>query len=154
MEMIVFIGLQASGKSTFYRQRFGDTHTLVSKDLLRNNKNPGRRQRQLIEAALRAGRPVVVDNTNPTPAQRAELVGLGHGHGATVTGYWFDPDVSGSLERNRRRNGAARVPDVAIFATIRKLVPPSYAEGFDRLFRVRTGDGVFDVSDWVEDGGR
>jgi predicted kinase len=32
MELVVFIGLPASGKSSFYRQRFSSTHALVSKD--------------------------------------------------------------------------------------------------------------------------
>ncbi|MBO0752665.1 MAG: ATP-binding protein [Bradyrhizobiaceae bacterium] len=152
MEMIVLIGLQAAGKSTFCRQRFAGTHVLVSKDLLRNNRNPGRRQRRLIEDALRAGHSLVVDNTNATREERAELVGLGHEHGAMVTGYYFEPWAKGSLERNSLREGKARVPDVAIFATMKKLVRPSYEEGFDRLFRVRTAEGVrFDVSDWKEE---
>jgi len=43
MELIIFMGLQASGKSTFYRSRFAATHAYVSKDMLRNNKQPGRR---------------------------------------------------------------------------------------------------------------
>ena len=30
-ELIVFVGLQASGKSTFFRERFAATHDLVSK---------------------------------------------------------------------------------------------------------------------------
>jgi predicted kinase len=89
MEMIILIGLQGAGKSTFYRQRFAGTHTLVSKDLLRNNKKPACRQRQLIEEALRAGRSLVVDNTNPTREDRAELVRLGRQYGATVLGYYF-----------------------------------------------------------------
>lgn len=66
MELIMMIGLQASGKSTFARSRFGATHEYVSKDLLRNTSNPARRQQQLIEAALRQERSVVVDNTHPT----------------------------------------------------------------------------------------
>jgi hypothetical protein len=38
------------------------------------------------------------------------------------------------------------VPDVAIYATRKKLAPPSYAEGFDTLYEVRiAGDGVFEV---------
>ena len=40
LELVIFVGLQASGKSTFFRERFATTHELVSKDLLRNNKNP------------------------------------------------------------------------------------------------------------------
>jgi hypothetical protein len=51
-ELVIFVGLQASGKSTFFRERFAGTHELVGKDLFRNNKNRNRRQAQLIEAAL------------------------------------------------------------------------------------------------------
>jgi predicted kinase len=151
MEMVVLIGLQASGKSTFYRQRFAETHALVSKDLLRNNKNPARRQTQLIEDALQAGRSLVVDNTNATREERVELARLGHGHGAMVTGYYFEPRLKRSLELNARREGKARVPDVAVFATMKRLVRPSYGEGFDQLFHVRAVDDMgFDVSDWKE----
>src|SRR5690242_6814545 len=64
MELVILIGLQASGKSTFARTRFGETYRYVSKDLLKNNSNPARRQRQLIEEALQQGLSVVVDNTN------------------------------------------------------------------------------------------
>src|SRR5262249_40297103 len=137
MEMIILIGLQGSGKSTFYRQQFAGTHVLVSKDLLRNNRKPARRQAQLIEEALQAGRSLVVDNTNPTLEDRAEPVRLGHAHGAKVIGYYFQAHVKRSLERNALREGKARVPDVAIYATMKKLVRPSLEEGFDQLFYVR-----------------
>ena len=54
--------------------------------------------------------------------------------------------MSDSLERNREREGRARVPDVAIYATRKKLAPPSYAEGFDMLYVVRiAGHGAFEV---------
>ena len=66
MELVIMIGLQASGKTTFARSRFGETYRYVSKDLLKNNGRPARRQRQLIEEALQQGLSVVVDNTNPT----------------------------------------------------------------------------------------
>jgi predicted kinase len=124
----------------------------VSKDLLRNNKKPARRQGQLIEEALQAGRSLVVDNTNPTREERAELVRLGRVHGAKVIGYYFEARVKQSLERNALREGKARVPDVAIFATLKRLVRPSYDEGFDRLFYVRTlADMRFDVGEWNEE---
>ena len=44
MEMIILMGLQASGKSTFYRTHFADTHEHVSKDLLRESKNKNKKQ--------------------------------------------------------------------------------------------------------------
>ena len=147
MELVVFVGLQASGKSTFYRQRFAVTHEHVSKDLFRNNKKPNRRQRELVEAALLAGRSVVVDNTNPTPEVRSPLVELGREHGAKLVGHFFGADTRGCVGRNRGRSGKDRVPDVAIYATARKLVPPSTSEGFDLIFRVRiAGEGRFEVA--------
>jgi predicted kinase len=135
-ELVIFVGSQASGKSTFFRARFAATHEHVSKDLLRNNKNRSKRQAQLIEAALRAGSPVVVDNTNPTVEDRRPLIQLGRELGAKIVGYYFESTVRQCIERNRLRAGKAQVPDVAIYATAKRLAPPSYSEGFDELFRV------------------
>jgi predicted kinase len=146
MELVVFVGLQAAGKSTFYRTYFAATHVLVSKDLFRNNKRPARRQAYLVEAALSAGRSVAVDNTNPTLEDRRALIELGRAYGAAIVGYYFDAPVGACLARNRQREGRARVPDVAIYATAQKLVRPAYAEGFDRLFRVTLVEGQFRTS--------
>ncbi len=151
MELIIFIGLQASGKSTFFRTHFAETHQLVSKDLLRNNKNRSRRQAQLIEEALQAGRSVVVDNTNPSVEDRASLIELGKAYGAEIIGYYFESRVKPCLERNQQRLGKARVPAVGIYTTLKKLTPPSYTEGFRKLFYVRiAGNLAFKVSDWAE----
>jgi predicted kinase len=140
LQMILFIGLQAAGKSTFYQTHFAETHTLISKDLLRNNKRPARRQSQIAEEALQAGRSIVIDNTNPTREDREQLIRLGRQYGAEVIGYYFEPQVKLSLERNRLRSGPARVPDIVIFATRKKLVPPTHDEGFDKLYTVSTSD--------------
>ncbi len=147
MELIIFIGLQGAGKSTFFRAHFAATHDLVSKDLMPNNQHPARKQRQLIEESLQAGHSVVVDNTNATIANRAELIQLGRAYGASIVGYYFETSLSQALARNRQRTGKERVPDVAIFATKKKLVPPTYKEGFDKLFYViANDDATFNVN--------
>ena len=152
LEMVILIGLQASGKSTFFQAHFAQTHEHVSKDLLRSNSNSARRQRQLIEESLQAGRSVVVDNTNATQQERQDLIHLAHGYGARVTGYYFEPRLKQSLELNRMRQGKARVPDVAIFTTLKRLVRPSPEEGFDQLFCVRPLDHqAFEVCAWKEE---
>jgi predicted kinase len=133
LELIILVGLPASGKSTYYREHYAGTHEHVSKDLMPNNRHRDRRQLELIEAALAAGRAVVVDNTNPTPAVRAPLVELGRRHGARVIACYFETNVKDSVARNRGREGKARVPDVAIFSTAKKLVPPTFKEGFDEV---------------------
>jgi predicted kinase len=145
VELVVFVGLQASGKSTFFHERFAQTHQHISKDLFPHNRNKNRRQEHLLHAALSVGRSVVVDNTNPTPEDRRPLVRIGQGYGAKVLGYYFDASVGECLRRNEMREGKARVPDVAIYATAKKLVAPSIEEGFDAVLRVRLNDSAFEV---------
>ena len=146
-ECVILIGLPASGKTTFYRERFASTHTHVSKDLLRNNRRADRRQEQLIVESLARGNSVVVDNTNASLEVRAQLVALARAQGAQVIGYYFPTEAADALRRNRARSGRERIPDVAIFAIRKRLEPPSPEEGFDRLFTVRLDEsnGRFDV---------
>lgn len=152
-ELVILIGLQGSGKSTFYQSFFAGTHDLVSKDRLQNNRRPARRQLQLLTESLEAGRSVVVDNTNASVEDRADLIGVGRVHGATIVGYCMESRLNDCLERNRLRAGKDRVPDVALFATRKKMQIPSLVEGFDRMFFVRlAGDGQFEVQDWKDDG--
>jgi predicted kinase len=132
-ELIVFVGVQAAGKSTWYATHLAATHVHVSKDLMKNVRDRDARQLQMIEQALAAGRSVAVDNTNPTPLVRAPLIALGRSHGAHVAAYYFETAVKEAVARNRLREGKARVPDVAIYTTARRLVAPSFAEGFDEV---------------------
>jgi predicted kinase len=147
MECVILIGLPASGKSTFFRERFAGTHDHVSKDLLRNNRRPQRRQEQLMAASFASGRPVVVDNTNPSIAARAPLIAVAKAHGAEVVGYVFAGAAADSLRRNRARQGRDRVPDVAIFTARKRFEPPTLGEGFDRLYEVtlREEERTFEV---------
>jgi predicted kinase len=133
LELVIFVGLQASGKSTYFREYLSATHEHVSKDLFPRAAKKDERQTQIIIGMLGAGKSVVVDNTNPTPVVRAPLIELGRRHGARVIAINFEATVKGSLERNRSREGDAKVPDVAIFATSRKLKPATADEGFDEI---------------------
>ena len=132
-ELIIFVGMQGAGKSTYYRAHLAATHVHVSKDLMPNARNRDVKQREMIVAALSEGRSVAVDNTNPTPDVRAPLIELGKSLGARVVAYYFETPVKLAVARNRGREGKARVPDVAIFVTAKKLVPPALSEGFDEV---------------------
>jgi predicted kinase len=150
MDMIILVGLQASGKSTFYRTQFASTHAYVSKDLLRNKKRPAILQQQLVEEALQAGRSVVIDNTNPTPEDRAPLIALGHQYGAQVIGYAFEIQVKRSLAWNAPRTGTAHVPAVGIYATLKRLTAPTYKEGFDLLYAINaTEHDRFEITPYL-----
>lgn len=145
----MLVGLPASGKSSFYRERFAGTHDHVSKDLMRHARQPGKRQQQLIAASLAAGRSVVVDNTNPSRAVRAAIVALAWEHGATPVAYFFETAAGDALRRNRARPGRERVPDVAIFTVRKRLEPPERSEGFERVYLVRLHEAErrFEVSE-------
>ena len=133
MELIIFAGLPGSGKTTYYREHFAATHVHVSKDRMPNTRDRETKQMMQIEQALKAGQSVVVDNTNPSLDVRAPLLAAGRKHGARLIGIYFDVPVQTALARNRAREGRGRVPDVAIFVTKKKLVPPSIEEGFDEV---------------------
>jgi predicted kinase len=135
-ECIIFVGLPASGKTTFYQRRFADTHQHISKDRWPNSASKDRRQAEELRAALARGRSVVIDNTNPAPADRAPVIALAREYDARVLGYYFTATTREAVGRNRGREGKARVPDVAIFTRAKRLSKPTLAEGFDELYAV------------------
>ncbi|HEY8475350.1 MAG TPA: AAA family ATPase [Chloroflexota bacterium] len=143
LEVVVLIGLQASGKTTFYERYLAGTHVRISLDALRTRA----RERRALRAALEAGRSVVVDNTNPTKAERRRYVEIARAFHARVRGYYFQSTLARCLERNRRR--PRPVPAVALYVTHRRLELPSYEEGFDELFYVWLDErGEFHVEPW------
>ena len=152
MEMVILIGLQASGKSTFCAERFSSTHEVISKDRFPNARNAQARQMRLVGEALDAGRSMVIDNTNATRESRRALIEAARAREVKVVGYYFESRIGECVDRNRSRVGRARVPDVALYSTLKVLEPPSYPEGFDELFHVRFGaEGRFVVSAWIDE---
>jgi predicted kinase len=146
-ECVVFIGLPASGKTTFYQRRFAGTHRHISKDHWPNATRKDARQAELIRQALTAGDSIVVDNTNPAVADRAQVIAIAREFGVRVVGYYFTATTREAVGRNRGREGRQRVPDVAIFTKAKRMVAPVLAEGFDELYRVAIReDGEYDVT--------
>src|ERR1700756_1318683 len=147
MEAVIFVGVQGSGKSTFYRERLFDTHVRINLDMLRTR----RREQLLLAACLAAKQPFVIDNTNPTPADRARYIGAAREAGFRVIAYFFETSLQDAIQRNRRRAGKQKVPIPAIAGTIRKLLAPTMAEGFDAIYRVAIPiEGGFVVSEAQE----
>jgi len=143
MELILFIGIQAAGKSTFYTRRFFDTHLRLDLDMLRTRH----RERSVLQTCLATQQRLVVDNTNPTLAERAGYIAPAPARAAgfRVTGYFFEPDPRGSEQRNKAR--ARQVSPAGLFGTLKRLQRPSLDEGFGELHRVvLEPDGQFRVT--------
>ena len=144
MEAVIFAGVQGSGKSTFYRERFCDTHVRINLDMLRT-----RHREQLLLAACLAGKQsFVIDNTNPLPGDRARYIGPAHKAGFRVVAYFFEISLRDAIRRNNERAGKQRVPVPAIAGTIRKLQAPTMEEGYDAIYLVTISpEGAFVVSE-------
>lgn len=145
MQAVIFIGTQATGKSTFYKERFADTHIRINYDML----NTRRKESLLLEACLAMPHPFVVDNTNPRKADRAAYITKAKERHFEVAGYYFQSVLRDALLRNEGRAGKARIPDAGLHGAAASLELPEFSEGFDTLYYVTmAGDGSFLVSDW------
>lgn len=145
IELAILVGLPGAGKTAFFRARLAESHVHVSKDVLGHGRDTGRRQLELVAQALRAGRSVAVDNTNPRAEDRAPLIALARAGGARVVAYVLDTTPKESAARNRTRTGRERVPSVAVFVIAKRLQPPTRDEGFDAIHHVRAENGDFEV---------
>jgi predicted kinase len=145
MHAIIFCGIQASGKSTFYKQRFFNSHVRISMDLLRTRH----REHRLLLLCLETQARFAVDNTNPTIAERQRYIGPAKQAGYHVVGYFFQSSTQAALSRNKERPAAEQVPEKGIRGTRARLEVPTFAEGFDELHYVSMGpDGTFVVEPW------
>lgn len=144
MKGVIFIGLQASGKSYFYLSNFYKSHLRLNMDMLKKRH----RESILFNACLESKQSVVIDNTNPTKEDREKYISGFKNHRFEVVGYYFASCLSECLERNASREGKERVPDVGLKDTYNKLELPEYPEGFDELYYVTMKNGGFTVEEW------
>jgi predicted kinase len=148
MQAIIFIGVQATGKSTFFKEKFFDSHVRISLDVLKTRH----REKMLLDACLQCGQNFVVDNTNPTMEERKRYILPAKEAKFEVIGYYFESKITSLLERNKIRLEKQRIPDKGILATYHRLQIPTLSEGFDKLFYVKIdSQGTFLVEEWQDE---
>ena len=133
MEAIIFVGIQGAGKSTFYRDRFFNTHIRINLDMLKTRH----REQIFLQACLEAKQAFVVDNTNPTIKERSRYIFPAKEKGFRVVGYYFQFSLEECKKRNSQRSSEQIVPIVGLLATYKKLTLPTWKEGFDALYSVK-----------------
>jgi predicted kinase len=148
MQLVLFCGIQATGKSTFYQQRFFHSHVRLSLDLLRTRH----REQRFLQVCLETQMRCVVDNTNPTRAERASYIIPARAAGFEIVGYFFQSIAADALVRNRQRPAERQVPDKGICGTRNRLEIPALSEGFDKLYYVRVaGNQEFILTEWQDE---
>jgi predicted kinase len=149
MEAVLFIGIPASGKSTFYKERFFASHVRINLDMLKTRK----REALMLQACLAAKQPFVIDNTNVLKSERAPYIERARVAGFQVVGCYFQARLQEALERNRQRSGKANIPEKGLIARYNQLQIPRMDEGFNQLFYVQIDPqaGEFLVKEWSDE---
>lgn len=142
--IIILMGLQGSGKSTFYKTYLEDSFVRVNLDTLKTRYQ----EDLLIKECIKKGESFAVDNTNPTRLERKKYIDIAKTEGYRVVGYFLESKIKDCMARNALREGKARVPDIAIAATSNKLEIPSFEEGFNELYFVKNNGTDMIIEKW------
>lgn len=148
MEAVIFVGLQATGKSTFYRERFYRTHVRISLDLMKTRH----REKRFLEVCIETGQRFAVDNTNPSAAERAVYILAAKAASYRVVCYFFESKIEDCKRRNAARAADEQIPVVGLMGTRSRLELPKRSEGYDEMWFVRIAEeGGFDVAEWTDE---
>ena len=141
MQLIILIGIPGCGKSTFYKEQFFSSHLRLSLDLL-NTRN---KEQRFLNLALSLQQRVVIDNTNVLREERNKYITQAKEKRYEVVGYYFESILSDCMQRNEKRVGKDRIDNVGVIAKFKQLQPPSFDEGFDKLYFVKIEGDQFNV---------
>ncbi|MBV8812750.1 MAG: ATP-binding protein [Acidobacteriaceae bacterium] len=128
-EAIIFVGLQGSGKTTYFTNHLAGTHAYVSRDV----QQTAAREAGFMRECLGAERSFVVDNTNATRAVRAPYIREAKAAGFHVLCYFFDTPLRTAIGRNNHREDKKPIPVPAILRTAKHLERPSIEEGIEEI---------------------
>ncbi|CAH7455824.1 Pnkp [Phodopus roborovskii] len=142
-EVVVTVGFPGAGKSTFVQEH------LVSAGYVHVNRDTlGSWQRCVssCQAALRQGKRVVIDNTNPDVPSRARYIQCAREAGVPCRCFSFRATLEQARHNNRFREmtdpSHAPVSDMVMFSYRKQFEPPMLTEGFQEIlqipFRLRT----------------
>lgn len=133
-EAVIFVGLQGAGKTTWFLEKYAQTHVHVSRDL----QKTAAAEAALIADCLKTGRSFVIDDTNATRQARASYIRDARAAGFRVVGYFFDVPVRTAIGRNNHRKDKGPIPVPAILRTAKRLEKPTVEEGFDEVREINS----------------
>eukprot|EP00331_Platyophrya_macrostoma_P032117 CAMPEP_0176443550 /NCGR_PEP_ID=MMETSP0127-20121128/22504_1 /TAXON_ID=938130 /ORGANISM="Platyophrya macrostoma, Strain WH" /LENGTH=610 /DNA_ID=CAMNT_0017828829 /DNA_START=72 /DNA_END=1904 /DNA_ORIENTATION=- len=135
-EMVIFCGFPGCGKSTFFQRFFSNAgYQHVNRDTL---KTPEKCV-AAATAALAQKRSVVIDNTNPSPEDRAKYISVAKKANVPVRCFVFlhDSALANHMNILRARLGiTARVSSIAYNMFKSKFQAPTVEEGFTEVISI------------------
>ncbi|KAF6722400.1 Bifunctional polynucleotide phosphatase/kinase [Oryzias melastigma] len=138
-EVIVAVGYPASGKSTFFH-----AHIIPKGYVYVNRDTLGSWQKcvAVCERALREGRSVAVDNTNPDLESRKRYVDIAKAAGVSCRCFHFSASLELAKHNNRFREMVpsdikhAKVNDMIFHSYKKHFVAPALSEGFSEILQI------------------
>ncbi|KAL7848541.1 hypothetical protein SRHO_G00201640 [Serrasalmus rhombeus] len=138
-EVIVAVGFPGAGKSTFFHAHvIPKGYVYVNRDTLGSWQNCV----SACERALKEGRSVAVDNTNPDLESRKRYVDVSRKAGVPCRCFNFTASLEQSKHNNRFRemvpSAMKHVPvnDMIFHSYKKKFVTPSLSEGFSEILQI------------------
>ena len=141
MDIAILVGIQASGKSSFYKKSLVDTHVRINSDLL----GTANKQDAFVTTCVLTKTSFAVDKTNTSLSSRTRYIEVAKFSNYKVTGYVFCVPLDIALERNNKRPEKTKVPERGVIATYKGFIPPHFSEGFDSIYYVIPNGGTFRV---------
>ena len=135
---MVLVGRPASGKSTLRTQYFTPhNYEAVNRDTLGTKEKCVKATSQ----ALKSGRSVVVDNTNPSKADRQLYVDLAKKTGVPARCIFLNIDTAlayhlNMFRQNQSHGERRRVPEVAYRTYEKNFEKPDPSEGFSEIIEL------------------
>lgn len=142
VQMLIFIGIPASGKTSFYNYYFKNDYKHINLDTLKT-----RYQENLaLNECLKNNDNIVIDNTNITKEERKKYILAGKENNYKIIGYYFKSSIGECIERNEKRKN--KIPRTAVVNKFNNLELPSLNEGFDELYYVSIENSEFIIEGW------
>ena len=126
LEYVLMIGVALSGKTTYIKANFD--HERVALSFFDNNR---KKELEYIEECLKAGRSVVIDDTNLTISIRKQHMDLAKKYNAKVRGILMNTSMA--LLEKRQKSRRDPFPLTVIYKQLKQLETPVIDEGFDEL---------------------
>lgn len=134
LEIVLFVGPPAVGKTTFYKKHFepkGYSH--INQDTLKTFE----KCIQSVKETIKSSKPCVIDNTNPSKSTRSQYIKLAKELKCDIRCIHFDSPIEIALHNNvyrafcvKEKDGRTVLPYLAFGSFFKQFEPPKKDEGF------------------------
>ncbi len=123
-EVIMMVGMQGSGKSTFAKNKF-QNYTIISGDIYKTAE-------RMIKEANKYDTSIVFDSTNGTKEKRKYFIEYAKSKDLEVRCFWVDRSIDICIEQNKQREKEKdiHIPKIALYKYRKDFEEPDESEGF------------------------